>query len=376
MLTSKMLLSKMSLSKNTLPFSPSSEAAAPLYDQVMRWLTAVIESDFAHDERFFTERDLIEKLGVSQPTVRRALQELVNQGRLHRHVGRGTFVQKFKRTRLLGIIVPEHRSPVITRQVEVFAGLCDAYECNLRVHHTRKGESLRDMARSLKANPHEERMVFLGHSQEAAWTLFDELEHRGFRTVCAVPFPQGYPGKCVSVDPYISAKLMMDHLTQLGHRRITFVINEPTELASVQMRVATLRDEVARRGLTDVVFHDCKTPNWADSFAATIEAMPAVLAAEQKPTAIVPISGSGAWAALRYAGMHRLRVPEDFSLVAFDDLPGGDMIYPALTSLGADETAFSRQVLDLLWSDEPEPRQASVPTAIIERESTAPIGGR
>lgn len=363
----------MSTSKASLPFKPSSETTAPLYDQVMRWLTTVIDRDFAHDERFFTERELIEKLAVSQPTVRRALQELVNQGRLHRHVGRGTFVQKFKKTRLLGIIVPDHRSPVIMRQLEVFSGLCDAYECNLRVHHTRKGESLRDMARSLKANPHEERLVFLGHSQEAAWTLFDELEHRGFRTVCAVPFPQGYPGNCVSVDPYISARIVMDHLTGLGHERITFVINEPTELASVRMRIETLRKEVARRGLNKVVFHDCKTPMWGDSFAAAHAAMPVVLAAEKTPTAIVPISGIGAWAALRYAGQQRLRIPEDFSLVAFDDLPGSALLFPALTSLSADEKAFSQQVLDILWSDDAKPRQVSVPTAIIQRESTAAV---
>lgn len=364
----------MSETKASIPFKPSHDTSAPLYDQVMRWLTAVIDGDFVHDERFFTERELIEKLGVSQPTVRRALQELVNQGKLNRHVGRGTFVQKFKATRLLGIIVPEHRSPIITRQLEVFAGLCDAYECNLRVHHTRKGESLRDMTRSLKANPHEERMVFLGHSQEAAWTMFDELEHRGFRTVCAVPFPQGYPGSCVSVDPYVSASLVLEHLTKLGHERIAFVINEPAELASVQVRVATLREEVARRGLNRVVFHDCKTPMWTDSFAAAHAAMPAVLGAAEHPTAIVPISGAGAWAALRYAGQQRLRVPEDFSLLAFDDLPGSDLLYPALTSISADEKAFSQQVLDILWSDDATPRQVSVPTAIIERESTASVG--
>jgi DNA-binding LacI/PurR family transcriptional regulator len=203
--------------------------------------------------------------------------------------------------------------------------------------------------------------------------LFDELEHRGFRTVCAVPFPQGYPGNCVSVDPYISARIVIDHLVNLGHKKITFILNEPTELASVQMRIATLREEVARRGLTGVVFHDCRTPMWGDSFAAAHAAMPAVLGAAERPTAIVPISGNGAWAALRYAGQQRMRVPEDFSLLAFDDLPGSALLYPALTSLSADEKAFSQQVLDILWSDETAPRQVSVPTAIIERESTAAV---
>lgn len=361
--------------KISSPFKPSSETGAPLYDQVMRWLTAVIASDFEHEERFFTERELIEHLGVSQPTVRRALQELVNQGKLNRHVGRGTFVQKFKPTRLLGIVVPEHRSPIIMRQLEVFSGLCDTYECNLRVHHTRKGESLRDMARSLKASPHEERMVFLGHSQEAAWTLFDELEHRGFRTVCAVPFPEGYPGACVSIDQRVTASLVLDHLQSLGHERITFVINEPSELATVHVRLANLREEVERRGLDQVVFHDCKTPMWSDSFDATIVAMPEVLGAAPKPTAIVPISGMGAWAVLRYAGMHRLRVPEDFSLLSFDDLPGSERLFPALTSVGADEVEFARKVLDLLWSDDVAPRQLSVSTAIVERESTATAAG-
>lgn len=355
------------------PFVRSPDESIPLYDQVMRWLTETIDREFQHEERFYTERELIDILNVSQPTVRRAMQQLVEQGRLYRHVGKGTFVQKFKQHRMLGIILPQNNSPFLMQQLNAFASLCDSFDCNLRIHHTRKGESVRDMARTLKASPHEERMVFLGHSQEAAWTLFDELDHRGFRTVCAIPFPENYPGHCISIDGGAGARLALEHLLNLGHKRITVLLNEPSSLANVKVRIDAIREEIALRGLSDVVFHSCDTPNWADSYAAALAAMPSVLAgpASSRPTAIMPISGIGAWAAARYAAQQHLRIPEDFSVFSFDDIPGSALLHPPLTSLGIDHDAFARQVLNLLWSDEPGSRHETLMPDVIIRDSTA-----
>ncbi|EIP98754.1 transcriptional regulator [Opitutaceae bacterium TAV1] len=373
------------------PFTRSPESVAPLYEQVMQWLEQRIENDFGHDERFFTERELVARLGVSQPTVRRALQELVDRRLLHRHVGRGTFVQKHKRTRLLGVIMPHSHSPVLMQQLNCFAELCDEFDCNLRVHHTRPGSSpadpagrLRDVARALPANPHEERMVFLGHSQEAAWTLFDELDHRGFRTVSALPFAGGYPGDCVSIDVGHGVTLALDHLRALGHRRIAILVNEPVALANVKMRLGYLRDYVAAHGMQEeTVFVDCSPPMGGNSFEPVLAALPALLGGDPqaRPTAIVPISGIGAWAALRHAGRAGLSVPRDFSVLAFDDLPGSDLLFPALTAIHTDGHAYARRILEILWSDEPgaggdrasSPRQETFAPSLVLRESTAPL---
>jgi LacI family transcriptional regulator len=352
------------------PFVPLRESALPLYDQVVRWLLEVIERDFVHEERFFTERDLIVRLQVSQPTVRRALQELVNRGLLYRHVGRGTFVQKRARTRLLGVIMPQHSSPVLGPQLNAFAGVCDAFDCRLRVHYVRRGESLRDLARALKADPHEERFVFLGHSQTAALTLFDELEHRGFRTVSALPFAGGYPGNCVSTDSRLGAELAMGHLVGLGHRRIAVVVNEPSDLANVRVRLDRLQEIVSLTPGVEVEFHDCATPHYANSFEAACAVLPAILDRPDRPTALLPISGVGAWAVLKHAGRVGLRVPEDLSVFAFDDLPGGELLWPALTALRVDGERFARRILEILWSDDPAIVQETQAPSVVVRSST------
>lgn len=364
---------KIELDQRLSPFKTQGPDDQPLYGRVLAHLIEIIESDFAHDERFFTERDLIAKFGVSQPTIRRAMQELVDRGLLRRHVGRGSFVQKFKPTRLVGVIAPQCHSMILIQQINAVADLCRQFDCNLRVHHIQKGESVRDMARSLKANPHDERMLLIGHTVENAWTLFDELEHRGFKTVCSSPYISGYPGSNVSIDTNVGVYIALNHLVNLGHERIAFIINEPVDLISIRVRLEALRKEVADRGLEHCTFIDCHTPLWANSFDAAFAAMDKIMALKPMPTAVVPLSGIGAWAVLRYAGKYALRLPDLFSVFAFDDIPGAENLYPALSAISVEREAQSFAMLDLLWSDHAKPRQITLSPQLIIRESTVPV---
>jgi len=69
------------------------ESDQPLYSQVFHWLKCLIDKEFEHEQRFFTERELISMLKVSQPTIRRALQELVNQRFLRRRALKPRFAR-------------------------------------------------------------------------------------------------------------------------------------------------------------------------------------------------------------------------------------------------------------------------------------------
>jgi GntR family transcriptional regulator len=70
------------------PMAKKSRAYATLADELRR---AVRASEFADGVRLPTEAELSERHGVSRQTVRRAMQELVNEGLIYRVAGRGTF---------------------------------------------------------------------------------------------------------------------------------------------------------------------------------------------------------------------------------------------------------------------------------------------
>lgn len=67
----------------------------PYYEQIRAYLLAQIESGaFAPNTQIPSERSLSEQFGVSRMTVKHAIQELVNNGRLYTRIGKGTFVSE------------------------------------------------------------------------------------------------------------------------------------------------------------------------------------------------------------------------------------------------------------------------------------------
>ena len=342
----------------------------PLYGRIQEQLERQIEEEYAHGDRFPAERELMVKLNVSQPTIRRALQELVRAGRLRRHVGRGTFVQKYGRSRITGIVVPMHSSPLNAQELNGFSVAAERFDCGLRVHYLHEGETVEALASRVSASPEIERFVLHGLSRGQVVALFEKLNERGFHTLSTTPFGAGYPGNSLFLDPGAMVRLCLEHLTGLGHRHIAVLANEPEELAAIRIRTDLLREEAMRQKI-ELSWVHCNTPNWSNSFTAALDHMPEVMALRPRPTALIPISGVGAWAALRYAATHGLRVPDDFSVIAFDDLQCNDLVYPGLTTIKKDYTRAAERALEILWSDAKTTISETILPTIDIRESTS-----
>jgi LacI family transcriptional regulator len=121
----------------------------------------------------------------------------------------------------------------------------------------------------------------------------------------------------VDVDNRAGAKLAARHLLDLGHRRIGLVLG-PQEYEHVTLRRAAFLEELAHEGVKHPARYVLDKQLYATD--PIVESyIVELLRGEDRPTALLSSSDSLAHAALRVAQTLGIRVPEELSIVGFDD---------------------------------------------------------
>lgn len=158
------------------------------------------------------------------------------------------------------------------------------------------------------------------------------------------------------------------HLIDLGHKRIGH-ISGIADWMGTDHRLLGWRSALERAGLpSDAVAEGQWTPR--SGFAAMKR-----LWELHRPTAIFAASDSMALGALAAAREHGLRVPEDLSIVGYDDLAEAEFFAPPLTTIAQDfahvgERAFEA-VQVLLGERERDPGTPIIEPKLIIRQTTA-----
>lgn len=173
---------------------------------------------------------------------------------------------------------------------------------------------------------------------------------------------------CVWTDAAAAMTAALDHVASLGHRVIARVAGPP-EFGDVWIRDQAYDMAACRLGLTALTHHtDYSATQGAD---ATRE----VLAATPRPTAIVYDNDLMAVAGLAVVQALDLRIPDDITLVAWDDSPLCRITHPTLTALSHNVVGYGTEVthrlLDLLAGAQPQSHLYSTPLLLI-RDSSGP----
>lgn len=175
----------------------------------------------------------------------------------------------------------------------------------------------------------------------------------------------------VSLDQYGGARRAVAHLQALGHRDIVHIAG-PAEAMDAEERVRGWRDALAEAGLV------ARDPLRGDWTSASGYELGRTLIAEGVPEAVFVGNDQmalGLMHVLRDAG---LRVPEDVSVVGFDDVPDSAHFAPPLTTVRQDFTALGQQAMaavlaQLRDEDSPAPAEMRMPELVI-RASTSRRG--
>jgi DNA-binding LacI/PurR family transcriptional regulator len=174
-------------------------------------------------------------------------------------------------------------------------------------------------------------------------------------------------GHTVAIDQAVGARLATQHLVALGHREIVHV-SGPADWLDSQNRVESWREVMTAAGLT---VSEPLVGDWSAEFG---DQAARELAASSEITAVFASNDQMALGLLH--GFHRLgvRVPEDVSVVGFDDIPEAAFFCPPLTTVRPDFSELGRQCMarlhdQLTGAELPAPGR--IQPILKVRESTA-----
>ncbi|WP_402377096.1 LacI family DNA-binding transcriptional regulator [Isoptericola rhizosphaerae] len=179
----------------------------------------------------------------------------------------------------------------------------------------------------------------------------------------------------VDSDNTTGAREAVEHLLALGHRRIAHLGGRP-DLESARLRELGYRQALEAAGLTvdqSLIRVGGYRPNTADTPARELLAP----SRGERPTAVFAANDQSAIHVIEVAHDLGLRVPEDLSVVGFDNVPESLTTTPALTTVSQPlhemGTEALRMVLDLL-EGAPREQHLRLPTSLVARGSTGPVG--
>lgn len=310
-----------------------------------------------------------ESARISPATSQRVLEEARKQGIILNTVARGL---RLRTTQTVGLLIPDISNPffaALARQVERASRarnfsvlLGDSEEdSEIEAHNARLMQSRQVDA--LVVAPVGDRHQ---HLQALATTLPLILVDRILPQL-AVP--------SVSADNATGAALAVDHLRQAGHRRIGCIQGHPASSANAA-RVSGFREAMSSAALD-------LPHGWISGDDYSIEsaqkAAHRLLSGRDRPTAIVAQGNLLALGVLHAARELGISVPQDLSLIGFDDQPWVEWISPPLTTivqpvekLGSTAMELCFQRLDQSTTTAEPPTQIVLPMTLVSRQSVTP----
>lgn len=271
-----------------------------------------------------------------------------------------------QRTFTVGVLVPELSDGYHTL---VMSGIGDHLMREgyfyFSAHHRHKPDMVEEYPRLL-----------MGRGAEGIIAIDTALTHELPLPVVAVAGHRKIPGVTnVFLDHHRAAELSLRHLHQLGHRHIAFMRGQPFSSDSDDRwrSIVAVAKELAleiRPELTIQLEKDLTSPELGYPVVQQL------LQHRSRFTAIVSFNDIAAIGAIRALRDANLRVPEDVSIVGFDDINVAAYHTPRLTTIrqplhDMGETA-ARILLQRMQGFKDYPEEFAVPPELIIRETTAP----
>jgi LacI family transcriptional regulator len=277
------------------------------------------------------------------------------------------------RTRLFGLIVSDINNPFFPDLIDSFESL--AAEQGIEVIFMHTNYDLTRLHNCIR------RMI--ERNVDAIAVMTSEVNEESLQQAVSACVPLVLMNQCelakkypnVLVDYSTGFAEALEHLQKLGHSDIGFIAGQTT------LNSAMRREEAFRKAVKD---HGLRVRSeWIVAGDMRVEggraAMDKLLSQSMRPTAVLTTNDLMAVGALQSARAHSIRVPEDLSLIGFDDIPIACMVYPPLSTIQLPRREMAAHAFASLqekFGGEVASADFRVQPRLVIRESTARAAGR
>lgn len=274
-----------------------------------------------------------------------------------------------KQTATIGLIIPNLLNPVYAEIADSLENVCVAEGYMLMLCATRRNpDEEKKFAEILRAN---QVSGVVAIPSEAPQEILNPLRQAQIPTVILEhDLPDTY---CVAIDDLQGGRLATQHLLSLGHRRIGLIKREQVSALSFRRFIGYCQVlEEAGFSIDPALVIESKAGQ-----AAGYHSMQQLLALPNPPTAVFThndVLAVGAMRAIYDAG---LRVPDDISIVGYDDITNSSYTNPRLTTIRFSVAEMGRRagqvILELAQKKgDVSARTITLPVELVVRASTAP----
>lgn len=364
----------------------------PLYRQIREFLLENIKSGtWSKDSPIPSENQLADQFNVSRITVRQAFNTLVEEGVIYRVQGKGSFISperngepmvfpsrngaqnqhENQRPPLIGYIAPRLNNMFMADILSAIEETAARNNYRLVFARTNDSQSAEEHMLSEFEALGVKGMIVYPVEGELYNEAFLRLILRRFPFVVIDRYLRGVESDCVGSDNVAAGRQAAEHLLGLGHTRIAFISHTLHGTSSVEDRLSGYQTALRSAGVlvsSDLCLLNLKT--LSETNTADIRNF---LERHADITAVIAVTSRIGKLILEVAAEMGKRIPEDLSLVLFDNQ---EPLAITPTYIKQQEKEIGQAAVDLLMEAMEDPAhkrtQVVFPTTLVVGKTSAP----
>lgn len=302
--------------------------------------------------------------GYSEETRKKVIEVMDELGYQRNAIARNL---KVKETRTIGVLYPKAST---TYYVEILDGIEDFAQCNnYSVIICNTGDNWERISEYLRVLSERQVDGLIICSIPPKDDLYEQVVESNIPTVLVSSLSYRYSLPYVKVDDYQAAYSATLYLIENGHKEIAVIAGKNDDFIAGVPRVNGFL-----QALKDNNLHVKKKliQERGFSFSDGVEGMKELLKAKEKFTAVFAASDDSAVGALSVAHAKGLKVPEDISIIGYDNTNIAQMSYPPLTTVGQPLYEMGKKSVEMLLkriSSNEKVESIIMPFEIVKRET-------